>query len=413
MAKLSVLYIHHSGVFGGASRSLLELIRAFPEDSISAHLTTQRGKVPEVFQDHGVDVIEAAGISQFDHTRFGFYRSARWLILLREMAYIPFTIRAMLKARKKWPHVDLIHVNEITNALAILLAKWLFKCPLVVHVRSVQQSEKGCWRRRFVLGLLQHADAVIAIDSTVRRSLPDSMKVHVVHNGFAVRQTCKDMPQHEAGSFSDRPMKVLFVGGLIVMKGILELIHAAKICADAGLNVKFVIVGDTPRDDRGVKAKALHSLGFSHDVKGYCRDYIAEHDLGEYIEFSGFTLDIESVYQQADVLCFPSHLNAVGRPVIEAALLKRPSIVAIRNAAEDTIIHHQTGLCIPEKDAQALFDAVKYYYRNPGEISRMGKAAYELATQNFDINKNAKKVLSIYRSLPSRGAVYNRHHDNI
>jgi len=399
---LSVLYIHHSGVFGGASRSLLEMIRAFPEGAVKAHLITQHGQVPKVFREQGVEVIETVGTSQFDHTRFGYYRSARWLILLRELAYIPFTIWSILKARKKWPHIDLIHVNEVTNALAIVLANMLFDCALVVHVRSVQQSETGRLRRKFVLWLLQKAGAVIAIDATVRNSLSACLPVHVVHNGFNLRREREESPSYDNHSFSDRPMKVLFVGGLIAMKGILDLIHAAKMCADAGLNVKFMIVGDTPRDERGMKAKVLHALGFSHDVKGYCRDYIARHNLDNYIEFSGFTLDIESVYKQADVLCFPSHLNAVGRPVIEAALLKLPSIVAIRDAEEDTIIHNETGLCINEKDAQSLFDAVKYYYGNPVEIARMGQAAHELAMQNFDIHKNAEKVLSIYQDLCER-----------
>jgi len=399
MTTLSVLYIHHSGVFGGASRSLLEMIRAFPQDTVKAHLVTQRGKVPEVFREHGVDVIETVGISQLDHTRFGFYRSARWLILLRELAYVPFTLWSMLKARRQWEHIDVIHVNEITNALSIVLAKILFSCPVVVHVRSVQQDEKGRLRRKIVLWLLKKADAVIAIDETVRNSLPDSLPVHVVHNGFNLRQPRDDSPDYHPESFLQRPMKVLFVGGLLVMKGILELVHAAKMCADAGLNVKFIMVGDTPRDDRGVKARLLHALGFSHDVKGYCRDYISEHMLDDLIDFSGFTLDIESVYRNADVLCFPSHLNAVGRPVIEAALLKVPSIVAIRNAEEDTMIHKETGLCIQEKDAQSLFDAVCYFYNNPDEIKRMGEASYHLARQNFDISKNAERIRGIYQSL--------------
>ena len=151
---LSILYIHHCGSFGGASRSLLELIRAFPENEVKAHLITQKGKVSEIFREHGVEVIESGGISQFDHTRFGFYRSVRWLILLREIVYIPFTIWSMLKARRQWKNIDIVHVNEITNVLPILLAKVIFRCPLIIHVRSVQLVEKGCLRRKFVLWML-------------------------------------------------------------------------------------------------------------------------------------------------------------------------------------------------------------------------------------------------------------------
>jgi hypothetical protein len=62
-----------------------------------------------------------------------------------------------------------VHVNEITAVVPAVLAKAIFRAPLVVHVRSVQQTEGIPWRRRFLTYLLQrYADAVIAIDATVR-----------------------------------------------------------------------------------------------------------------------------------------------------------------------------------------------------------------------------------------------------
>ena len=402
---ISVLYIHHSGVFGGASRSLLELVRAFPEGAVKAHVVTQRGKVPEVYRHHGIEVVEAVGLSQLDHTRFGYYRGMRWLLLARELAYVPFTILSMLQARRRWPRIDLVHVNEVTNLLSILLARMIFRVPLVVHVRSVQQCSRGGWRRGAVLALLTRANAVIAIDSTVRRSLPKELPVEIIHNGFIVGQSCPNEKPTEVGMFERQPMRVLFVGGLIVMKGILEFVQAAKLCADQGMNIRFIVVGEAPRAEQGIKAALLNRLGFSFDVQGYCRDFIKEHGLQEILEFRGFTLEIEQVYREADVLCFPSHLNAVGRPVIEAALSGVPSIVAISDTAEDTIRDRETGLCIPEKDAQALFEAVGHLYRHPEEIGRMGQAALELARQNFDIQRNAERVMGIYsRCLERTGS---------
>ena len=134
---ISVLYIHHSGVFGGASRSLMELIQAFPNGEVQAHLLTQVGQVPTVFRERAIPVIDTVGLTQLDQTRYGYYRGLRWLILLREIAYIPFTIVGVLRAKYKWKNIDLIHVNEVTNIFSILLVKFIFRCPIVVHVRSV------------------------------------------------------------------------------------------------------------------------------------------------------------------------------------------------------------------------------------------------------------------------------------
>jgi glycosyltransferase involved in cell wall biosynthesis len=395
----SVLYIYHSGVFGGASRSLLELIRAFPSGEVNAHLISPRGKVPEVFRKHGVKVVDAIGISQLDHTRFGYYRGARWLLLARELAFLPFTIWVIFKAHKDWPDIQLVHVNEITNVAATLLAGWVFKVPVVMHVRSVQETKHGHLRRRFVEWLLSRVDVRIAIDSTVRRSLPEDLDVHVIHNGFSLQREPPKKKLYMNGEFTERPMTVCFVGGLMVMKGILEFVQAAKLCVDAGLNVKFVVIGEPLRKKKGIKSLLLSKSGFSFDVQGFCLDYISRHNLSRVVEFRGFTLNIEEVYRQVDVLCFPSHLNAVGRPSIEAALFRVPSIVAMTNKTDDLLVHDLTGLVIKEKSPQDLFEAIAYFFNNPSEISRMGNEAFSRVHDGFDVSKSSKEVLGLYKQV--------------
>src|SRR5262249_14661924 len=161
------------GSFNGSSRSLLEMINAFPSQTVQSYLVTPRGNVGELFRKVGIPVIECAGISQFDHTRYGYYRGRRWLILLREIYYLFPTLLALLRAKLKWPSIDLVHVNEITALPALVLAKLVFRRPLILHVRSVQQTTKGRWRTSWVRSIMRRfCDSVVAIDDTVRQSLP-------------------------------------------------------------------------------------------------------------------------------------------------------------------------------------------------------------------------------------------------
>ena len=142
-----VLYIHHSGYFYGASRSLLEMIEAFPDKEVKPFLLTQTGRVGEIFGERGIDVIETVEIPQFDHTGYGHFSSFRWLTLSREIFYFPFTVSAIIRARLKWKNIEIIHINEVANILSIILVKLFFKCPIYIHVRSVQQNE-GCFYRK-------------------------------------------------------------------------------------------------------------------------------------------------------------------------------------------------------------------------------------------------------------------------
>ena len=398
---ISVLYIHHSGVFGGASRSLMELIQAFPNGEVQAHLLTQVGQVPTVFRERAIPVIDTVGLTQLDQTRYGYYRGLRWLILLREIAYIPFTIVGVLRAKYKWKNIDLIHVNEVTNIFSILLVKFIFQCPIVVHVRSVQQTESASWRMEFVLWVLNRAESIIAIDLRVRNSLNHCQQVNIIHNGLNLTNN-EYVSKQYLDNFSEQTMTIVFVGSLSKMKGIYELLAAAKLCADKEMNVKFFVVGEAPKKVGGIKSYILNKLGYTSDIKGFCKSFIAENGLEHIVDFSGFTLDIESVYKNADLVCFPSHLNAVGRPVIEAALYGVPSIVAIDGSPDDTITHRETGFCIKEKSSESLFSAIEYFYTQPREIERMGKNAYDLAQTKFNIKHNAKRVIELYKRSLSK-----------
>jgi len=392
-----VLYVHHAGAFGGASCSLLELIEGFAPGSVKPHLVTQRGGIVGAFAARGVEVIDTAGISRFDHTRYGHYRGKRWLLLLREAFYLPFTLFALLRARLRWKDIGVVHVNELVSLAAIVMAKALFRCPVVVHVRSVQNGPDRSWRAALVRRVLERwADAVIAIDETVRRSLPPGIAAEVIHNGFTPRE--RENPRRAADD-RNRPLRVAMVGNLLPLKGVREFIEAARLCRDRSLPVEFLLVGGNVRDLAGFAGWALQRTGFAVDLRAEAARYIAEHRLGASVRLVDFTPDMDAIYRGTDLLCFPSHLDAVGRPVFEAAYFKVPSIVAVSAPLPDTLIPKKTGLSIPPGDPRALADAIEYFCRNPREIQRMGEAAYRLALRNFDSRRNAARVLDVYRRV--------------
>ena len=200
---ISVLYLHPIGTFGGASRSLLEMIKAFPHKRVKPHLITQKGNVVNFFENEGVPVISAIGISQFDNTRYGYYRRFRWLLLIREFFYCIFTLRAVYRASKKWKKIDVIHSNTTTNLLSIYLSKILFKKTVIVHTRSVQQTQKANLRYHFVKSIIKrYSDCVIAIDETVKKSLPDELAVETIHNGFRLEADSRFKDSNDENLFS-------------------------------------------------------------------------------------------------------------------------------------------------------------------------------------------------------------------
>jgi hypothetical protein len=83
--SLHVLYIHPAAAYGGASKSLIELFEQLHSAGINGTVLTPHGSASVAFDKAGLQVKAVKGLSQFDNTRYGYYRRQRWIILLREL----------------------------------------------------------------------------------------------------------------------------------------------------------------------------------------------------------------------------------------------------------------------------------------------------------------------------------------
>lgn len=395
MRPLTALYIHATAAFGGASKSLCEMLQAFPPGRVEAIVLCPPGSAADRFRRAGARVVTVRGIPKWDHTRYGFYRRLRWLVLLRELMYVLPTWLGLLRLRRVIGPVDIVHANDLTVLPVGALASNLLRAPLVVHTRSLQNDDATLRRTQWYARLVARTKArLIAIDETVRRTLPPSSNVSVVHNGLRVRKDAHYSRGPDRNS--PRPFRVAIVGVLLRLKGVFEFVEAARLCRSRGISAEFWIVGENARKLSGLRGRLVEMLGFAEDVRSGLEARIRAYGLEDSVKLLGFVDDVPDIYRQIDVLCFPSHLDAAGRPVFEAAWFGVPSIVAVKDPLPDTIIHGQSGLCIAEPDAHALAAAIARLHDDPAERDRLGEGARRLAESHFDQERNAARVLEIY-----------------
>jgi glycosyltransferase involved in cell wall biosynthesis len=389
---LKVLYLHPFSAYGGATKSLAELVRAFPAGEVGGLALAPPGPAAQSLHQAGLEILPVRGLSQWDDTRFGHYRSARWLILLRELAYWPGSLLALRRAAAHGPF-DLVHCNEITALFVGVLAKRLLKAPLVVHVRSLQRGASGGWVTRALLRLLRrHADAVVAIDEAVRRTLPADLPVQVIHNGMRLPDERLARPVDSAVPFT-----VGIIGVLHRFKGVYELIEAARLLRDRGVPVRILVAGANVHKLTGLRGWLLRKLDFARDVRGDLEAAVDRYRLHAEVEFLGFVSDVQSVYEHLDAVCFPSHLDAPGRPVFEAALHGLPTVVAMRHPTEDVVVPGETGLCIDDPTPEAIADAIQSLAADRERTRGMGQRARQLALGRFDSRLCAQKMLALYK----------------
>ncbi len=393
---MRVLYLHPAGAYGGASKSLIELFSAIRQSGVEGTVLTPAGSAARVFADAGLRVAQVRGLSQFDNTRYGHYRRLRWVILLRELMFLPGSLLAIWRMRKE--QFDILHVNEVTLLPLAIIAKKLLKLPLVVHVRSLQCPPPGGLRTRIVNHwLAPHADAVVAIDHTVAGTLDHSLPVEIVHNGLRVdvSHLSDDKSPREAG----QPVRVGFMGVLIPLKGIYELVEAIHILKNRGVAIECIVAGENARDLRGIRAWALRKLGFARNVRGELEQMIRKYGLEKHVRLLGFVKDIRAHYQTLDILCFPSHLDAAGRPVFEAAFYAIPSVVAVSDPLPDAVLHEYTGLAIPRPDPELIADALQRLAEDETFRLTLGRQARRWAIDHFSIENSAEAMLDVYQRL--------------
>lgn len=403
---MKVLYIDSDGPLGGASRSLFEVVRPLSAEAVDPYFVAVEGTALQFYRQIAKDSMTTRGLTKFDNTRYSHYKGVRWLVVLREIFYLPFTVAVLLRAKRKWNRIDVIHINEFLGIIPGMIAKWLFRAPLVVHARSLAWQDEHSLRCRWLKKRLRaNASAVVAIDQNVRATLPADIEVDVIQNSFTPkvlsspdRAMLARLDGLRLGS-----LKVGFVGNLHRSKGIFDLLEAAKLVKATGRDVEFLIVGGGTVSDKGLKAWALNRAGLAQNVQKELTERVSVEGLSDIFHLLGPTVDIQRVYERMDVVAFPSHFDAPGRPVFEAAFSSVPSIVAVENPYPDTLVHGETGLAIPARNPQKLAEAIMHFADNRDDVRRMGRNARQLAETNCHPESNAKKLLAVYTRVIRNG----------
>ena len=399
---LNILYVHGVGPWGGSSRSLFETISNFPVNSVNPFFISVKGSSQKEFDKLTSKIIDVVGLSRFDNTQYSYYKGIRWLVLVREIFFIPYTIFAFIQAKRKFKNIDIIHINDVVEIFPLLLSKLFFNVPIVVHVRSVCRLDFTSFRSRLITSILNnYADAIICIDKTVRSSLNPILKSYVVNNSFSnkfITENDYDFLE-EKSKMQSSSFKIGFVGSLMKSKGIFELLDAFKIIKERNFDATLVYVGGEPENGYKFVNWFAKKLGLRQFMLSELNSKIIEYKLEDSVFLLGHTNNIKSAYQLMDIVCIPGYFNAPGRQLIEAAFNKIPVILSITNPKDDTLIPYETGIPIPLKDHKKLAKAIVYCIQNRDKVKEMGIKAFELANKNFNPKSNSIKILNIYKKI--------------
>ena len=167
----------------------------------------------------------------------------------------------------------------------------------------------------------------------------------------------------------------LFLGRLVVDKGILDLAEAFSEIKD--LNAYLVFVGS---DEAKLSAHILNIC--THKTK--------------HIRVVGFSKEPYKYIALANVLCLPSYREGFGSVIIEAAAMGVPAIASNIYGITDAIEPNKTGLLHEPRDILGIKIAMESLLHKPLLLNKLKKAAKRRVADKFDANKITDEWLKFY-----------------
>ena len=230
-------------------------------------------------------------------------------------------------------------------------------------------------------------EKVVHIDKTTYDTSFLKSKSIIIYNIFNSKK------KNKRGSL--KKFNVGFVGTIDFHKGIDFLFECIKDINIKNKNINFVIAGNTSIKN----GMLLNLLNFFKIKKNINIELDSKKKLLKNTKFIGAVNDLNKFYSNISLVVFPSRMNALGRPVIEAGFFNIPSVVCLNtNKFKDTLIHGRTGFITSFGDKKKFVNYILKFYENKKMLNKFGRNANKLFNKTHGVEKNLRLMKLTYNS---------------
>ena len=328
------------------------------------------GPPPEV---PGVRVIGLEQLGEQDHGDFERDVAGMVAAIVAEHERAPFDV---LHAQYGYP-----------CGWAVLEASRLTGVPSVVSI----QGGDGHWvgsccetHRLAMVRVLDHAGAVLIgcesfRDEVVERLGTDPARFTIVPGAV---DTARFLPG--VGGGEGVPV-MLYHGRVDARKGVLDLLQAARMLVEWGVEFRLLISGIGPTFDE--TAAAIVELGLQDRV-----------EMTGYVEYEA----VPEVYRRASVFVSPTYAEGFSNTILEA-MASGLAVVSCRSVGVvDCIRDGENGLLTEPGDQVALAGALRVVLEDRGVRERLAAAGLAECRSVYSWAKVGRQIMGVYANLAGR-----------
>ena len=308
------------------------------------------------------------------------------------LAAVQDCVRFAFAAIAHRPHVSHITtafgLSFVKNSVCVAVAR-LLGSRVLLHPHcsySVLYTERSRLWQSYFRQVIRLTQGVVALSREwcSLGSIISGCQVFELPNALNLTQYRDAAIRHMAAERNGGALRVLYLGYLGRAKGSFDLIEAAAELRLKSVDVSIDLVGDelTPGELESIKER-IQALGLSESVR--------VHSFAVGSAKACFL-------READIFAYPSHHEGMPMAVLEAMACALPIVATSVGGLPDIVHQGINGLLVPPGRPAAIASAL-YNLCLDGDLrSTMGRNAYQIAWEKYDIENRVEQLVEIYHA---------------
>lgn len=314
---------------------------------------------------------------KFDRNNSKFLKTNRKNIKTHELKYFPFPKDTVLYHKSIMFSIYFYKIFFSKNILVhtiyplgVAVNNTNLKSTIITHGTDLRYFVNNLNQKKAILETLNKTQNIITVSDGLKNEIIElgieSSKVTTINNGIEIKNKIKN-------NKSNQKFRFVFVGSLIVQKGVYELLDSFIKLLHDNSNIELHFIGN------GIEREKLQEKASEY---------------ADAIFFLG-SLSNENVMNklsEMNCLVLPSYKEGFGRVIIEMMSLGKP-VISTYSGGPEYIINRDNGLLINPKNKVELFEAMRDMLNTYEKYNKSIINNY--IVNNYDLSKQTDKLIKI------------------
>ena len=276
--------------------------------------------------------------------------------------------------------IDLVHLNQFGWNDDLVLAAWLSRVPVILHVHNPENVAARNLNRLV-------ATRVVVVSESLKRSITDFSRIRhkseVLYNPVEIERYGAGHSIRAALGLGTDDFVIGTIAQLQHHKGIDILLETARRILAMRDDVVFLHVGPTGHNEA--------------EFASMMRKRAADSAFRGRVKFLGSRTDIPDVLASVDVLFHPARREPFGLVVIEAMAAARPVVCSRAGGLAEIVNSSEIGCALDGDSPERYATALLALLAQPERARAMGEAGRRSLNGRFDSATSAARLENLYR----------------